>query len=302
LTRDTGSDPGLGIDAGGTTTRWALVMPGGSVVARGEAPALSALMMKTAEGRAGIRAALEQIAKGAAAAGKPARVEAGITGLSDRETKLQGIFAEAFGLAETAVSLRNDMYFAYLGMFAPGEGYLVYAGTGSVAAFVDDEGNLHRAGGRGHILDDGGGGFWIARKALRHIWRQEDAHPGTWKSSPMAREIFASLGGEDWVHTREAVYGGERGDIGRLAMIVAANAEKDPMAMAILEGAGRELARLANAMVERLGPRPIGLTGRAALLHPSIEKAMRAALLPGITMESRESEAHCAAARLAAQG
>jgi hypothetical protein len=37
-------------------------------------------------------------------------------------------------------------------------------------------------------------------------------------------------------------------------------------------------------------------------MHPAIVSAMRAALLPGIAMESRESEAHCAAARLAARG
>jgi N-acetylglucosamine kinase-like BadF-type ATPase len=173
---------------------------------------MSALMMKTAEGRGRIRAALLEIAEGAAAFGRPTSVQAGITGLGEREGKLKSAVAETFGLDEHAVHLQNDIVFTYLGLFAPGEGYVVYAGTGSVAAHIDAQGTLHRAGGRGYILDDGGGGFWIAREALRHVWREEDCRPGAWRESAMAREILARLGGTDWAHTREAIYGGDRGD------------------------------------------------------------------------------------------
>src|SRR6185503_3419505 len=99
----------------------------------------------------------------------------------------------------------------YLGVFAPGEGHLVYAGTGSVGAHIGADGTFHRAGGRGFILDDAGSGFWIACQALRHIWREEDSRPRAWEASPMAREILGMLGGSDWAHTREAVYGNDRG-------------------------------------------------------------------------------------------
>jgi glucosamine kinase len=293
---------GMGIDAGGTLTRWALARPDGKIVASGEAPGISALMMKTTEGRNRIRAALLEIGEGAAAFGRPISVQAGVTGLGEREGKLKTVVAETFDLDEHAVHLQNDIVFTYLGLFAPGEGYVVYAGTGSVAAHIDAQGTLHRAGGRGYILDDGGGGFWIAREALRHVWREEDSHPGAWQESAMAREILARLGGTDWAHTREAIYGGERGDVGKLAVAVAQSADRDPAAAAILQSAGRELARLANAMVLRLGPKPVGLAGRAAHLHPSIAAAMRAALPKGIALEVRASEAHFAAARLAAKG
>ena len=48
-----------------------------------------------------------------------------------------------------------------------------------------------------------GGGFWIAIEALRHIWRGEDALPGSWCDSPMAIELFNRLGGSDWAgHSR----------------------------------------------------------------------------------------------------
>src|SRR5258707_12545499 len=194
---------GMGIDAGGTLTRWALARPEGKIVASGEAPGISALMMKTTEGRGRIRAALLEIAEGAAAFGRPASIQAGVTGLGEREGKLKTVVAEAFGLGEGVGHLPNDIVFTYLGLFAPGESYVVYAGTGSVAAHIDAQGTLHRAGGRGYILDDGGGGFWIAREALRHVWREEDSHPGAWRESAMAREILSRLRGACGAPTRE---------------------------------------------------------------------------------------------------
>ena len=42
---------GLGIDAGGTRTRWALAGADGAIVAEGEVAGLSALQMASSEGR-----------------------------------------------------------------------------------------------------------------------------------------------------------------------------------------------------------------------------------------------------------
>lgn len=292
---------GLGIDAGGTRTRWAMARAEGEIAASGEAGGMSALLLGSIEGRARLKETLDGIAREAAAVGRPAAVQAGVTGLAEDSAELRALVGEAFGLGASAVTVGNDIVFAYLGIFQPEEGYVVYAGTGSVAAFVDGQGMLHRAGGRGSILDDGGSGFWIAREALRRIWRNEDCAPGVWRDSPLAVEVFARLGGSEWPRTREAVYGGDRGQVGRLAMAVAAVAERDAVARDILERAGVELARLGNAMTSRFGARPIALTGRAALLHPAIGGAMRSALSPGTALQVRPSEAHHAAARLAAK-
>ncbi len=105
-----------------------------------------------------------------------------------------------------AVTLSNDIELAYLASFAPGAGYLVYAGTGSIGAYIDADHVFHRAGGRGVLLDDGGGGFWIAREALRHIWRNEDEQPGCWRDSPLAQAVFEHIGGADWNLSRQFIY------------------------------------------------------------------------------------------------
>jgi len=292
-------DIGLGIDAGGTQTRWALIDTGGQLVASGEVAGVSALQIDSADGRAQLQASFDALARQVLRHGCPAQVYAGLTGFAgDRET-LRRLIAGPLCLSARAVTLSTDIEIAYLDIFRPGEGYVVYAGTGSIGAYIDAQGRLHRAGGYGVMLDDAGGGFWIAREALRHIWRNEDETPGAWQSSPMARRIFDLIGGADWSHSRAFVYGRERGEIGKLALAVAATADRDWAARGILASAGRELARLALVLIRRFGLREVALTGRAAQLHPVIAQEFRAALPPSVTVHVGQAQGHIAAARLA---
>ncbi|MGV8867497.1 MAG: BadF/BadG/BcrA/BcrD ATPase family protein [Janthinobacterium svalbardensis] len=292
---------GLGIDAGGTQTRWALATVDGVIVADGAVAGLSALQMSSAAGRAAVHATFTGLCHAVLAVGQPRAVVAGLTGFGGDDAVLAQTLATLLALDAADVSVGNDIDIAYRDSFEPGEGYLVYAGTGSIAAWIDADGVFHRAGGRGVLLDDGGGGYWIAREALRHIWRREDEAPGSWQSSPMAEAVFAHLGGSDWSLSRAFMYGQDRGAIGRLALAVAASADADPLALDILQRAGQELARLALALTARYGPRPVVLAGRAAQLHPAIAVAMRAALPVSLMMEQKVARSHEAAAKLAAR-
>lgn len=295
------SELGLGIDAGGTRTRWALALPSGELVAEGTAPGMSAVQLATPAGRRAVRETLAALAADVLAVGPPQRVHAGVTGYGGVPAPLAGLMRTPLGLPADAVSIVSDIEVAYRDVFHPGEGYLVYAGTGSIAAFIDEAGAFHRAGGRGGVIDDGGSGFWIAREALRHIWRAEDEAPGAWQTSPMAREVFDHVGGSDWPHSRAFVYGSERGEVGRLALAVAAAAGTDPAALQLLQAAGRELGRLAQILVQRFGPRPVALAGRVFQLHPVIEQACRAMRPDGVPMQLHVSHGHHAAARIAAR-
>lgn len=290
---------GLGIDAGGTQTRWALATGDGTIVADGAVAGLSALQMSSDAGRAAVHASFATLCKQVLAVGQPRVVVAGLTGFGGDDVVLAQMLSTLLALDAADISIGNDIDIAYRDSFEPGEGYLVYAGTGSIAAWIDADGVFHRAGGRGVLLDDGGGGYWIAREALRHIWRREDEAPGSWQASPMARAVFAHIGGSDWSLSRNFMYGQDRGAIGRLALAVAASADADPLALDILQRAGQELARLALALTARYGPRPVVLAGRAAQLHPAIAAAMRAALPVSLAMEQKVARPHEAAARIA---
>ena len=287
----------LGIDAGGTETRWALADSRGDIVAEGQVRGFSALQIGEPQ-RPFVAETLDMLAREVLAKGRPTRIHAGLTGYGGDHDAWTALIAAPFKLAARDVTIGSDIETAYLDLFAPGEGYVVYAGTGSVGAFVDEHGVLHRAGGHGAAVDDGGGGYWIAREALRLIWRAEDERPGQWRESSLAAEVFEMVGGSEWSFTRRYVYEGTRGDVGRLALAVARAAEHDESARSILRSAGVELARLARALSLRFGPRPVALSGRAATLHPLIAQSMRETL-PGIPMEMRPCRGHHAAAHLA---
>ncbi|QJR16596.1 N-acetylglucosamine kinase [Usitatibacter palustris] len=287
---------GLGIDAGGSETRWALAAAPDEIVAEGAVQGMSALQVGKGNH---VRDAMAEIAAAVAKHGTPHRVHAGVTGFGENIETLRGLVAAPFALEGSHVTLASDMEIAYLDLFAPGEGYMVYAGTGSVAAFIDAEGTLHRAGGRGVVVDDGGSGFWIAREAMRRVWRLEDEAPGSWRASPMACALFDAVGGSDWANSREYIYARDRGSVGRLALAVAKTANDDPAAREILMAAGVELARLAKAMTQRYGPRPVVLAGRAAELHPLVPETMRSSLPADFPLTFRAARGQRAAARIA---
>jgi N-acetylglucosamine kinase-like BadF-type ATPase len=108
---------------------------------------------------------------------------------------------------------------------------------------------------------------------LQYIWRNED-RAGYWRQSRLAQSIFHQIGSHDWQRTK-TVYHRSRGDIGKLALGVAAVASQDTVAADILWRAGQELARLAISLCQRYGPRPVVLSGRVQELHPLITESLR---------------------------
>ena len=156
---------GLGLDAGGTQTRWTIAQVGGTLQAQGSAAPLSGLLLANAEGRAQLQATLQALA---GATGPVQAVVAGMTGLDAAQAPLLAqMLADAWAVPVQRVRAVNDIELAcHAAQTTVGDSYLVYAGTGSVAAFIDAQGQLQRVGGRGALIDDAGGGHWIARQAL----------------------------------------------------------------------------------------------------------------------------------------
>jgi glucosamine kinase len=292
----------LGIDAGGTQTRWALLSLDGEIVGTGFSAGLSGMQMHTDSGRAAVQTRLAEVANQLSPflrGGEIRALVAGVTGVGTGNPELAVMLSVSFRVPRESVSVVSDIEIAYHSAFEPGEGYLIYAGTGSIAAYIDAAGALHRAGGRGVQLDDAGGGYWIAREALRRIWRREDESPNSWHDSPLARILFEKIGGQSSVYAARFLAERDRGEVGLLAINVAQCADTDPLATEILTDAGGELARLANAMLNRYGRRKIAVGGRAAQLHPLIEGAMRRDLPSDATLKFQSLESHFAASRLA---
>lgn len=297
--------PYLGIDAGGSSTRWSLVSEGGEEVVGGTAGPISAIQLKSGEAAAVLQR-LDALLSAVGAAGKPQRVVAGVTGLDtdagDTELLTRTI-AVGLELPPERVKVLPDIHVAYLSAFRPGEGVVVYAGTGSVAFHLARDGSAVRAGGHGYLIDDAGGGYWIGRRALQLVLRRADEQ-GSPAGGKLASSLYGMLGGADWDTIKEQVYSGGRSKVASLARAVAHSATRgDATAVRVLEEAGAELARLARTVSGRLGTvLPVTLAGGVARAGAPLWEALKSELPAGANFTVSEREPVEAAAELSRVG
>lgn len=267
----------LGIDVGGTASRWVACDGTGTVLARGKVNGATAHLFNPVEHERMSRA-FAAIARALAEQGLVAgQLAMGSTGYGAAVfEQMVDLLSGCFGVARDTIVVADDMSLTYAGLFGPGEGHLVSAGTGSIGLHIGADGNYVRVGGRGILIDDAGSGSWIALRALDQLYRCLD-HSGSYSAmAALAEAVFASIGSDDWHGVRQFVYSGDRGAIGTLAVAVAKAADRgDGTALAILEDAAGELAQLAQALGARIGWRPIGFVGGVMALHPSIEAGVR---------------------------
>ena len=284
----------LGLDAGGSGTKWALLRED-EVLARGKAPPLTAALLETAAGKASLQALVTALPE------RPGALHAGLPGLTrgtPAAEEVRAVLAAAFGLAPQSVSVENDLDLAYHAHFSPGEGVLLYAGTGSVAYHVTESGGVVRAGGRGYRIGDDGGGFSLGRGALR--WLTDALDRDEVPASPLAAEVVAVTGGLDWDTLRAFAYGTPgAAAIARLAPAVGRAADRgDGAARELLEDAARSLTELARRVLTRTGPLPVVATGGALRSSPLFPAALAVAL-PGAQVLWRD---HAVAAARRAGG
>jgi glucosamine kinase len=285
----------LGLDVGGSAMRWRLLDDKSDIVSSGETIGFSGQFANPV-----FRQRAEQAMSGLQQAGVSAtHVTAGVTGLSrgtDDAVTLGKMLARTVGASH--VTVMSDIEILCHAARDSGADIVLYAGTGSVAAHLTPDGALLTAGGKGVLIDDAGGGYWITVQALRQILRAEDNKPGSAWGTPLGQAIGRLMGGPDWASVRATFYSLDRGTIGRLAVAVGeAAAEGDAVALDILESAGRELAVFARMLMQRTGLKAVALSGGVLRLHPAIAQSARAALADA-TVTELSSDAALIAARL----
>ncbi|KKB80849.1 hypothetical protein VW35_01210 [Devosia soli] len=288
----------LGIDVGGTASRWVACNDAGIIVARGSTSGATGHLFNPAE-KDRLKLSLANIGHNLLAQDLvPKTVTTGLTGFgSVVANTLLDLLGDAYAVSRADCITVDDMTLAYASIFAPGEGHLISSGTGSIGLHIGHGDTYVRVGGRGILIDDAGSGSWIALKALDTLFRHLDHNGSIDGVSILADELSKMLGGIDWHVVREFVYGGDRGRIGTLSTAVGKAADRgDPTAASILEDAGRELVRMAEALTNRVGPKPVGFIGGVLMLsriRPAIEAA-----LPGKDLRFPQTDAALAAAQM----
>lgn len=278
----------LGVDGGGTKTRFALIDGDGRVL--GEAQLGTTYHPHV--GLDGVGAVLaEGIAEVLAATGRT-RADIGYAffGLpafgedSQAMAVLQACPAAILGHDRYACD--NDMVCGWAGSLACADGINIVAGTGSIG-YGQRRGMAARAGGWGEAFSDEGSAYWIATRGLNAFSRMSD---GRLPKGPLHAIFKAHFQLDNDLDICAHVYGGDgyaRGELAQLSYQVAEAARAgDVAAVDIFRDAGRELAGICDALRLALQfevdePVPVSYSGGAfsagdLLLEPLTE-ALRAA-------------------------
>lgn len=244
----------LGIDGGGTHTRALIADANGALLGMGESGSSNYHSV-------GVAMAVEAVSEAVAMARAEAGVSgsaagaflglAGVKSLADHQALREPLCALNLVEASGSLGLDHDLRIALAGGCGDLPGIVVVAGTGSAAYGCDQEGHTAQTGGWGWLMDDQGGGVWLALQGLRRIFEAAD---GRAPATHLEPALFAELGvttpreAMQWALRPER----SRSQLAALASTVVATAADDDAAREIVREGAHQLSRLVVALLERL--------------------------------------------------
>jgi len=245
----------IGVDGGGTGTRVRLAGLDGVELAQATAGP-SALSQGIAKAWTTILGAVGE-ACAAADIGDPPLASMGIgLGLAGVHNKEWAAEFTAANPGFAALVLDTDGFSTLMGAHGGRPGAIVAIGTGSVGEAMLADGRKVEVGGWGFPAGDEASGAWMGLRALNHI---EQVLDGRVEGGALARDVIRHCGG-----TRDAVQiwlgRANQTAYASLARFVVAHGDSDPVARAVLEHAGREVAGIARAL-DPSGQLPLSLCG-----------------------------------------
>jgi N-acetylglucosamine kinase-like BadF-type ATPase len=317
MTRDTAEAWVFGIDGGGTSSRLRAETLSGTTLYEGGAGSTN----MNSNSRDSVTGTLVSLLHGAFTSGlAPQACKAGFIGSAGvdseagKKTMIDAL-GQAFGRAAAGdahigairpvLGAGNDAEPALVGALDDTEGYLLIAGTGSIAYARADSGASVRAGGWGHFLGDEGSAFWVAFQGIVRGLRSSEGRDTPTTVLEAALDHFGLADPEALIPFVYADFDKTR--IASFAPRVAAIAANgDPLARAILGQAAAELAALVVSVHARLGS--IIERSRLALYGGLLEKnaELRSAVadlitqaVPGMVIVKPAGDAQAGACLLA---
>ncbi len=310
----------FGIDGGGTSSRIRAESLSGSLLYQGAGGSTNL----NASDALSVTGVLGQLVSGAFSAGlDPASCRAGFIGsagvdLEPDRTTMAALLADAFsraaspaqphahaGVTAPAFAAGNDAEPALVGALDDLEGFLLIAGTGSIALGRTRSGEQVRAGGWGHFLGDEGSAFWIAFEAVKRGIRASEGRDAPTALLESALLHFGLPGAPSLI---PFTYGNfSKATIASFAPRVAeAAAAGDALARGIMDQAAAELAALAVSVYGKLAARMNstklalygGLLEKNAWLNDQVTARISIAS-PGLTIVKPIGDAQTGACRLA---
>ena len=266
----------LGLDIGGSKTHAISRRPGADDL---EIFTGTANLASVGEAEAGRQLDLVFAQLAERAPGQPVTaICAGAAGVDTPETESRLLELIADRAPQARLRIVHDTHLI-LAAASLETGLVVISGTGSAAYGRDATGRSTRAGGWGYLLGDEGGGYSIARAAVRHALRLADQGlPADRLSQQMAAECGQQRPGQLLDHfyaNPERRYWA-----GRARVVFALADAGDLAAITIVTAAAHELAELIRTVAIALGsvPGPVVLAGGVLVHQPRLQRAVAEAL------------------------
>ena len=158
----------LALDAGGTSTRAVVVDAAGRAYGYGFASGGNPTAAGISEAAAAIGSAAKQALAGSASSDRPALALIAMAGEKTAAFRAK-VSSRLAALGIRDVVLEHDLLGVFHSGTAARDGYVLIAGTGTVAARIRAGGLDRVAGGKGWLLGDAGGGFWIGHAVARAV-------------------------------------------------------------------------------------------------------------------------------------
>jgi glucosamine kinase len=245
----------IGVDGGGTGTRVRLARANGTELAQATSGP-SGLSLGIDKAWACVNYAVEKAFAAIGIEQIPFASTAIGLGLAGVHNKVWAAQFEAANPGYAALALDNDGVTTLIGAHAGQPGVIVAIGTGSVGEALLPDGSQREVSGWGFPAGDEASGGWMGLRAMNHIQQVIDGRkPG----SAFADALIDACGGnrdaiQSWLgQATQTAYAS-------LARYVVAHGETEPVARAILEDAGLEVATMAAAL-DPSGELPVALCG-----------------------------------------
>lgn len=249
----------IGLDAGGTSTRAAVLNKNGQLITLISGPGANFRSSPTAASQV-LKAVAQTIAthlqstlsrEVAVTACVAGVAGAGPAGKEQTEKTLTDALAQA-DLAPSHLELVPDPLIAFAAASPTKNGVVLLAGTGAVAFRISELKQEGRSDGLGWLLGDTGGGIWLAREGLRAAAAELDGRGEPTKltsaAADFASEHIESTGDarQDLVRLVHDISAPQWGAFATKVTHLAA--EGDPVAERITERAAAELLQTYNSV------------------------------------------------------
>jgi N-acetylglucosamine kinase-like BadF-type ATPase len=294
--RDRGQGAVLALDAGGSKTK-GLRVERGQVVRSAVAGSANLLSVGTDEASRQLDILLEELGRTGVAA---ACIGAAGIHTPAAEQQLRRLLEGKLAHAPVRVVHDSRLILAAAGLDS---GLAVISGTGSVAWGARPDGVEAWAGGWGYLLGDDGGGFGVARAAVRHaLGRSDRGYP----PDRLTQRLFDSCGVTDAAALLDAFYADpdRRRWASRAALVFELAEQGDEPSGQLAAEAAQALAGLAATVAARLGlPGPVVLAGGLLMHQPLLEAQVQIRLAARSLTDVRllSAEPVAGAVRLAEQ-